>query len=82
MGRARQHWMIRKFSIEFVFALAVSCAAIAFLLVPPANSELPQPPIVSHGRVDVAIHPFDPNISDKNRFNDAAVAQGSSIILN
>ena len=82
MARTRQLGMLRKFSIEFAFALAVSCAAIAFLLVPPANSELPQSAVVSHGRIDVAVRPFDPNVSIKDRFNDVALARGSSVILN
>ena len=76
MAPHQQQWMLRRYSIEFVFAIAVSCAAIAFLLVPPANSELPLPAVVSHGRIDVAIQPFDPNISIKDRFNDVALARG------
>ena len=82
MGRARQHWMLRRLSIEFAFALAVSCAAIAFLIVPPAKSELPRPEIVSHGRVDVAIRPFDPNNAVMDRFNDVALVPADLINLN
>ena len=74
MGIARKLWIDRKISIQFVFALAVSCAAIAFLIVPQASSERPGPDVVSYGRVDVAVHPFDPNIVAGDRFNDVALA--------
>ena len=82
MSRARQHGMFRRLSIEFAFALAVSCAAIAFLVVPTANSERPSKDIVSHGRVDVAVHPFDPNITVEDRFNDVASVPGGPSNLN
>ena len=82
MGRARQHWMLRRVSIEFAFAIAVSCAAIAFLVVPPAKSDDPSAAVISHGRVDIAIQPFDPNSITNDRFNDVALVLGDRATLN
>ncbi len=70
MGITRRLWIYRKLSIQFMFALAVSCAAIAFLIVPQASSKRSGPDVASYGRVHVEVHPFDPNVVAGDHFND------------